>query len=49
MKRYFIGIQKPDGFCDHLTLDALDDSDARRQFWELYEGRNYKILCVVQI
>jgi hypothetical protein len=48
MKRYFIGFKKPDGFCDHLTVDAIDESDARRQFAELYEGRAYKILCVAQ-
>ena len=48
MKRYFIGYTKPDGFTDHFTLDAKDESDARRQFWELFEGRGYKILCVAQ-
>ena len=48
MKRYFIGFKKPDGFCDHLTVDAVDESDARSQFVELYEGRAYKILCVAQ-
>lgn len=29
MKRYFIGYKKPNGFCDHLTTDAIDESDAR--------------------
>jgi hypothetical protein len=49
MKRYFIGYKKPNGFCDHLTTDAIDESDARRQFYELYEGMGYEILCVAQI
>ena len=48
MKRYFIGYMKPNGFCAYLTTDAVDESDARRQFYELYEGRGYKILCVAQ-
>ena len=48
MKRYFIGYKKPDGFCAYLTTDAIDESDARRQFWELYEGMGYEILCVAQ-
>lgn len=42
-------LQKPNGFCDHLTTDAIDESDARRQFYELYEGMGYEILCVAQI
>ena len=45
MKRYFIGYMKPNGFCAYLTTDAVDESDARKQFYELYEGRGYKILC----
>ena len=48
MKRYFIGYKKPNGFCDHLVTDAIDESDARRQFWDLYAGLGYKILCVAQ-
>ena len=49
MKRYFIGYKKPNGFCNHLTTDAIDESDARQQFYELYEGMGYEILCVAQI
>lgn len=48
MKRYFIGYKKPDGFCAYLTTDAIDESDARRQFWDLYAGLGYEILCVAQ-
>ena len=47
-KRYFIGYKQPIGFCDHLVTDAIDESDARRQFWDLYAGLGYKILCVAQ-
>ena len=49
MKRYFIGYMKPNGFCAYLTTDAVDESDARKQFYELYEGMGYEILCVAQI
>ena len=49
MKRYFIGYKKPNGFCDHLTTDAIDESDARKQFLELYEGKGFEIRCVAQI
>ena len=49
MKRYFIGYMKPNGFCAYLTTGAVDESDARKQFWELYEGKGFRIRCVVQI
>lgn len=31
------------------TTDAFDESDARRQFWDLYAGKGYTIRCVAQI
>lgn len=49
MKRYFIGFKKTDGFTSHLTVDAIDEADARQQFWDLYGGLDYTIICVAQV
>ena len=49
MKRYAIVYLTEGGSAKLLTVDAIDESDARRQFWELYEGNGFKIKCVAQI
>lgn len=49
MKRYAIVYLTEGGSAKLLTVDATDESDARRQFWELYEGKGFKIRCVAQI
>ena len=38
MKRYAIVYLTEGGSAKLLTVDAIDESDARKQFWELYEG-----------
>ncbi len=49
MKRYVIVYLTEGGSAKLLTVDATDESDARRQFWELYEGLGFRIRCVAQI
>ena len=49
MKRYAIVYLTEGGSAKLLTVDAIDESDARRQFWELYAGLGFTIKCVAQI
>ena len=49
MKRYAIVYLTEGGSAKLLTVDAIDESDARRQFLELYEGKGFRIRCVAQI
>ena len=49
MKRYAIVYLTEGGSAKLLTVDAIDESDARRQFWELYAGLEFTIKCVAQI
>ena len=49
MKRYAIVYLTEGGSAKLLTVDATDESDARKQFWELYEGKGFEIRCVAQI
>ena len=49
MKRYAIVYLTEGGSAKLLTVDAIDESDARKQFWELYEGKGFRIRCVAQI
>ena len=49
MKRYAIVYLTEGGSAKLLTVDAIDESDARRQFYEIYEGRGFEIKCVAQI
>lgn len=49
MKRYAVVYTMPSGLAGMFTTDAVDESDARRQFYELYEGRGFEIKCVAQI
>ena len=49
MKRYAIVYLTEGGSAKLLTVDATDESDARKQFWELYEGKGFRIRCVAQI
>jgi len=49
MKRYAIVYLTEGGSAKLLTVDAIDESDARKQFWELYEGKGFNIRCVAQI
>jgi hypothetical protein len=49
MKRYAIVYLTEGGSAKLLTVDATDESDARKQFRELYEGLGFTIKCVAQI
>ena len=49
MKRYAIVYLTEGGSAKLLTVDAIDESDARRQFLELYDGLGFRIKCVAQI
>jgi hypothetical protein len=49
MKRYAIVYLTEGGSAKLLTVDAIDESDARRQFWELYAGLGFTIKYVAQI
>ena len=49
MKRYAIVYLTEGGSAKLLTVDAIDESDARKQFWELCEGKGFRIKCVAQI
>mgnify|MGYP006988430146 FL=1 len=49
MKRYAIVYLTEGGSAKLLTVDATDESDARRQFWDLYAGKGFEIKCVAQI
>ena len=49
MKRYAVVYIMPGGLAGMFTTDAVDELDARRQFYELYEGRGFTIKCVAQI
>ena len=49
MKRYAIVYLTEGGSAKLLTVDAIDESDARRQFWELYAGLGFTIKCVAQM
>ena len=49
MKRYAIVYLTEGGSAKLLTVDAFDESDARRQFWDLYAGLGFTIKCVAQI
>ena len=49
MKRYAIVYLTEGGSAKLLTVDAIDESDARRQFLELYTGLGFTIKCVAQI
>jgi len=49
MKRYAVVYTMPGGLAGMFITDAVDESDARRQFYELYEGRGFTIKCVAQI
>ena len=49
MKRYAIVYLTEGGSAKLLTVDAIDESDARKQFRELYAGLGFTIKCVAQI
>jgi len=49
MKRYAIVYLTEGGSAKLLTVDAIDESDARRQFWKLYARPGFTIKCVAQI
>ena len=49
MKRYAIVYLTEGGSAKLLTVDTIDESDARRQFRELYAGLGFTIKCVAQI
>jgi hypothetical protein len=49
MKRYAIVYLTEGGSAKMFTTDAFDESDARRQFWDLYAGKGFNIRCVAQI
>ena len=49
IKRYAIIYLTEGGSAKMFTTDAFDESDARRQFWDLYAGKGFNIRCVAQI